>query len=161
MKLIATHVVSQNESDAPLGVVRVHCGLIDAKKQNRQERFFRREYVTVKNLATGSKVVRKVMGHNHAYDEYYKKAFNMPFPKEAVALDYEARDALGIRDIRATQELVIYRTTLAERASYYWNSDEPAVRIANRLGAIAIVVSMKDFIDLVEMVAGWVTRLIG
>jgi hypothetical protein len=138
--------------------VRVHRGSIDAAKANRLEKFFRREYVTIKNLATGKSIVRRVYGHNCFYDDQYKKEHNAPFPKNAIALHYDDRDELGIRDFREPVDVVLYRTTLPERMAYYWNHDEPAVRIANRFGAIAIVISTKDFVDLVELVAGLVTR---
>lgn len=141
--------------------VRISRFAIDSKKQDAQNRFFRREYVTIKNLATGKWVVRRVYGHNHFYDDLYKKEHNALFPKNAIALHYDDRDELGIRDLREPVDVVVYRSTLPELLAYYWNHDDPAVRIANRLGAIAILISTKDFVDLVEAVAGWVSRFIG
>lgn len=141
--------------------VRVHRSAIDSKKLDRKNRFFRNEYVTIKNLETGKWIVRKVQGHSRFYDEQYKKEHNAPFPKNAIALHYDDRDELGLRDLREPVNVVLYRVTQLERLAHYWNQDDNAgARSAVRLGVVVTLLSMKDSIETVEMVAGWLSRLL-
>lgn len=150
-KLTATVIESLTTADIEYSFkgVRVHKAFIDGNKVDRSEKFFRREYVTILNLVNGKKIVRRVYGHNRTYDDLYKKEHGAPFPKEAIALHYDDRDELGIRDLRDPAEVVLYRTTLREKMADFWNSDELAMRIANRTTIVAFLISFKDLKDTV------------
>mgnify|MGYP001585112536 FL=1 len=151
-KLTATVIESLTTADIEYSFkgVRVHKAFIDGNKKDRSEKFFRREYITILNLVNGKKIVRRVYGHNRTYDDLYKREHNnASFPKAAIALHYDDRDELGIRDLREPVEVVLYRTTLLEKMADFWNSDELAMRIANRTTIVAFLISFKDLKDTV------------
>lgn len=138
-------MVSQNKDDAPKGIVRIPASLIDGSKVDKANKFFRRELVTLVNRENDRRVVRHVVGGNREYDLTPGKA----------AIDYEARDGLLIRRLDQGVNVEIVRATLLDRWWYYWNSDDPAMRIANRMGLLAFVISLKpEVVDLVVWVAG-------
>jgi len=143
MKFIVTKMVSQTYDDASKGIIRVPRMIIDGQKLNKAEKFFRRELVTIVNHENGKRVVRHVVGDNQQYK----------LVGDSAAIDYEARDTLGIRRLDGPVNVEIVRSTLLDRLAYFWNSEDPAMRIANRITVIALVISLKDFIDLVSAVA--------
>lgn len=131
--IAVTKIKSLTREDAlpAKGIVRVSAELIDGTKEDRSK-FFRREPVTIKNLRNGKKVVRYVVGANQDYED-----LNVG----TIALDYEARDALGVRRTSEPVELEVYRAPFLDRWSAYWNSDDAAMRIANRMAVLAVVIA--------------------
>jgi hypothetical protein len=141
-------VVGLDKDDSSKGIIRLPKHYIDSSKSDRSK-FHRRELVTILNLSNGRRVVRYVMG-NSRYD----------LTGAAAALDYDTRDALGVR-FEEEACLVVKRATIKDKWWYYWNSDDPAVRIANRLGGIAILISLKDLYDIFASIASFMASLFG
>lgn len=136
----------QQSGDFGKSLIRIPRNLIDASKQKKEQAFFRRELVVVRNRDNGNKIVRYVVGDNNEYN----------LTQESIALDYDARDALGIRRTDGAVSVEVRRASLLDMAWYYWNSDDRAMRIANRLGAISLAVSAKEFVDLIS----WLVALV-
>jgi hypothetical protein len=155
MKYEVTKMVSQTKDDAVRGIVRIPASHIDGSKSD-PTKFARRELVTIVNMSNGRRVVRNVVGGNRDYN----------LVPGQVAIDYEARDALLIRRLDEPVSVEIVRSTLLDRWRYYWNSEDPAMRIANRMGVIifmmALVSFRHDIMDALVLVPGviaWVSGL--
>lgn len=155
MKYQVTKMVSQSKDDARLGIVRIPASLIDGKKADA-DKFARRELVAIVNTDNGRRVVRYVVGGNQDYRLEHGQA----------AIDYEARDALLIRRLDAPVDVVIVRATYLDRLRYFWNSEDPALRIANRMSVIillmAVVSFRNDLYSLFGLVSGayaWLSSL--
>ncbi|NMT03675.1 hypothetical protein HKB22_01840, partial [Vibrio parahaemolyticus] len=81
-------VVRLPMEDSGLGhnIVRLNNRNVDSKRKD-PNRFFRREPVVIYNPHNGTKVIRYVMGNPGT----------MSITKNAVGLDYDAVDALGVK----------------------------------------------------------------
>jgi hypothetical protein len=141
-------MVTQNREDAGRNIVRVPRKLIDGNKKDRNK-FFRRELVTLVNKANGKKAYRHVVGDNRDYN----------LGDSTAAIDYEARDTLGLRRLDESVDVVVRRANLLDRWAYYWNSDDPAMQIANRMAVVALIVSANDIYRFVGNIASFVTSL--
>ena len=83
-RFLATTTVLLPKEDSGAGLARVHSSWIDASKSN-QSRFHRHQAITIR-AENGKTIVCQVMG----------SASIAGITRRAIALDYDARDALGI-----------------------------------------------------------------
>lgn len=86
MKILTVVRLPSEDSGLQNSIVRLHNRNIDSKRKDRN-RFFRREPVMICNSANGASVLRYVMG----------TPGGISITKNAVALDYDAIDVLGVR----------------------------------------------------------------
>lgn len=128
-------IIRLPESDSGLqhNIVRVNNCLIDSKKQDRS-RFFRREAVVIINNRNGSKVMRYVMGNP-----------GLSISKEALALDYDAVDALGIT-YQSETDLEIRRASRLEVWQWFWRHPDQGIQLSIKLGVIGAVLGVLGFL---------------
>lgn len=128
-------VVRLPEADSGLqhNIVRVNNRLIDANKQDRS-RFFRREPVVIINSGNGSKVLRYVMGNP-----------GLGISKDALALDYDAVDALGIT-YHAETDLEIRRASRREVWQWFWKHPDQGIQLSIKLGVMGAILGVLGFL---------------
>jgi len=129
------HLPAQ-DSGITLNIIRVPPSWIDAKKAD-PEKLRRRQAVTVVNDDNGRKTVCYAMG-----------AGAVKLRANAVALDYDNRDALGIGWDAGDVNLQIRPATLVELHAYAFNHPDAMVRIANRLGYLGLVIGILGILPM-------------
>lgn len=119
--------------DGGLGVIRLYKDYIDGKKVDKAK-FFRKDLVVIRNKDNGRKAVRLVVGAGSKCPG---------ITREALGLDYDARDELQIgRD--GVANLEVSAATFADKAMWLWNHPDRAERLMLRLGAFLTLVSFKN-----------------
>ncbi|MDW2127525.1 hypothetical protein R7P74_28380, partial [Vibrio sp. 2033] len=98
-------------------------------------RFFRREPVMIVNPETKAKVLRYAMGNPG----------NLSITKLAVALDYDAVDALGVR-FKDTVNLEVRRARRWEVWQWFWNHPDQSVQLSIKLGVVGAVLGVMGFL---------------
>ncbi|MGI0649467.1 hypothetical protein ACRCPS_31105 [Pseudomonas aeruginosa] len=107
-------------------IVRLHNMHLDSKRSDRS-RFFRRDLLVIRNIATGEMVLRYVMGNPGGN--------GLSITKHAAALDYDAIAVLGIRYNRDV-DLVIERASRLEIYKWFYNYPDIGIRLSIRLGVL-------------------------
>lgn len=130
MRLEANRVFRLPKEDFGLSTIRLFNGHLDGTRTDRN-RFFRKELVVVKNLANGARIVREVAG-----------AGELAIGRSWVGLDYNSRDALGVKSGRDhVVDLQVYRASGLDRLRYYWNLENRSERFASRLTILGFAMS--------------------
>lgn len=133
MKILTVVRLPSEDSGLQNSIVRLHNRNIDSKRKDRS-RFFRREPVVICNRANGASVLRYVMG----------TPGGISITKNAVALDYDAIDVLGVR-FNDQVELELKRASSAEIYKWFWFHPDLNVRISIRLGITGGVLGILGF----------------
>lgn len=125
--------IPSGDSGLQNSIVRIHNMHIDSKKRNKS-RFYRRDAVVIENNVTGEKILRYVMGNPGG----------ISISKTAVALDYDAVDALGI-SFREPVTLVVRRANAIEVYQWFWSHPDLNVQLSMRLGLVGTVLGIIGF----------------
>ncbi|EOW9552525.1 hypothetical protein ACY3XD_002574 [Vibrio cholerae] len=115
-------------------IARFHNRNMDSKRKDKT-RFFRREPVMIVNPETKAKVLRYAMGNPG----------NLSITKLAVALDYDAVDALGVR-FKDTVNLEVRRARGWEVWQWFWNHPDQSVQLSIKLGVVGAVLGVMGFL---------------
>ncbi len=87
------------------------------------------------NPETKAKVLRNAMGNPG----------NLSITKLAVALDYDAVDALGVR-FKDTVNLEVRRARRWEVWQWFWNHPDQSVQLSIKLGVVGAVLGVMGFL---------------
>lgn len=128
-------VVRLPMEDSGLGhnIVRLNNRNVDSKRKD-PNRFFRREPVVIYNPDNGTKVIRYVMGNPGT----------MSITKNAVGLDYDAVDALGVK-FKEEVSLEMRRARWWEIYQWFWFHPDFSIRLSIRLGVVGALLGILGF----------------
>lgn len=115
-------------------IVRVNNSMVDSKKQDRN-RFFRREALLIKNLDNDASIIRFVMGSNSLKG----------LTKDAIALDYDATDTLGIETYTDNCNLSVQRATRWQLYMWFYNHPDLLIQISSRLAIFGALMGILGF----------------
>lgn len=129
-------VVRLPSSDAGIhnAIIRLNSSWIDATRQDRGK-FFRRDALIILEPHTGLKTLRYAMG----------AAGLKGVTKDAIALDYDAVDALGI-SFNSPVQLQVRRASVIEVYTWFWEHPDLSVQLSIRLGVVGAVLGIMGFI---------------
>lgn len=124
-------------------ICRIVNTLIDGKRENQDEKFFRNEAVTIINESNGMKVVRFSVGNGSVTYGNDKTSL----ARNQIGLDYNARDKLGVtqRDTMRNVNILVRRANMFERFMFFWNHENRADRFAMRglvLGEVSFLLGI-------------------
>jgi hypothetical protein len=136
MSMKVETIVRLNPEDCGLQhcIVRLHNSNIDSKRLDRN-RFFRREALVVFNAENGARVLRYAMG----------TPGGISITKHAIALDYDAVDALGVK-FKTAVDLELRRATTFEVYQWFWKHPDLNVRLSTRLGVVGGILGIMGFL---------------
>jgi hypothetical protein len=128
---IATEVVELPEKDQGINqaIVRIYPGRLDRTKRD-PARFKRRQAVLIVNADTSAETLRFVMGASHG-----------GVKKNAVSLDYDAIDALGI-SFKQSVTLKVRPATKYEILRHYLEHPDMSIQVAMRLALWGITLGV-------------------
>ena len=130
---LATSVVKLSDRDAGVvqSIVRLHNSRIDASRAD-PARFYRRDALAIRNPANGALVIRMAMGSGGGI-----KGLN----RDALALDYDATDALGI-PMTGPCSLQVRRARLDQLVRHFWSHPDLGHRISMRLAFLSVLLGL-------------------
>ena len=111
-------------------IVRLSNSMIDAKRIDRKC-FFRREPLLIRNPDNGSSIIRFGMGSNGLKG----------LTKDAIALDYDATDALGVT-FKSEVNLEVKRASRRQVYLWFYNHPDLLVQISSRLAMFGAVMGL-------------------
>ncbi|MFC6674322.1 hypothetical protein [Marinobacterium aestuariivivens] len=135
MKIDTVVRLPMEDSGLQHSIVRLNNRNIDSRREDRN-RFFRREPVMIVNPESRTKVLRYAMGNPG----------HLSIPKCAVALDYDAVDALGIRS-KDTVNLEVRRAKRWEVWQWFWYHPDQSVQLSIKLGVVGAVLGIMGFLN--------------
>lgn len=135
-KLTATKIVRLTPEDSGYQhcIVRMNNHHIDSKRRDKN-RFFRRDAVMIINPENRQKVLRYAMG----------QAAYTGMTKEAIGIDYDAMDSLGVR---YGQDVHLVIRPASRLEVYGWLSQHPDlnIRVSVKLGIAGSVLGVMGFL---------------
>lgn len=111
-------------------MVRVHPIWIDINRKD-QNRLIRRQAVLLRNLANQQTTLRFAFGSGD---------LNIQAPT-TIAIDYDARDVLGIREDDEVNIEVLHASYF-DVISFYWNHPDMGLQFSTRLGVIGFLLGL-------------------
>ncbi|HDO1191561.1 hypothetical protein OB934_18285 [Aeromonas salmonicida] len=134
MKIEMVVPLPVEDSGLQHSIARFHNFNMDSKRQDKA-RFFRREPVVIVNPETNAKVLRYAMGNPGG----------LSITKGAIALDYDAVDALGVR-FKGAVELEVRRAKRWEVWQWFWNHRDQSVQLSIKMGVVGTVLGVLGFL---------------
>lgn len=124
----------QDDSGLQHCIARFHNRNMDSKRKD-PERFFRREPIVIINPETQAKVLRYAMGN----------AGTLSIEKNAIALDYDAIDVLGVL-YKTPTNLEVRRAKRWEVWLWFWSHPDHSVQLSIKLGVFGAVLGVMGFL---------------
>lgn len=153
MQTVAINQILRFQPEEP-AVVKLYPSHMD-KTGKLPDKFGRREYVRILNVATGKWAVRQVMGattltrikRNGDEDRRSLKA-------GTIALDYDTELELGIFDLNEHVALEVTKANIWHKLMFTWNHPERTERLFWRFGTVVTLVGFKsDFLAILKWAA--------
>lgn len=134
MKIEMVVPLPAEDSGLQHSIARFHNFNMDSQRQD-QTRFFRREPVVIVNPETKVKVLRYAMGNPGG----------ISITKQAIALDYDAVEALGV-SFKGAVDLEVRRAKRWEVWQWFWNHRDQSVQLSIKLGVVGTVLGVMGFL---------------
>jgi hypothetical protein len=128
-RFMATRVLPlENENDIGIqkAIVRLHNSRVDVSKAD-PTRFSRREAVVLTNPANGASTLRFVMGVGAGISGFHKNA---------IAMDYDGRDGLGVTLGDVDPHVEVRKASTLEVYRHFLNHPDAGYRVATQLGVL-------------------------
>ena len=137
MKFDKAIQLTDKDSGVSIAIARLNNTLIDKSKTDKSK-FFRRQAVKITNRENGYWTLRYCMG----------SAGLKGLSKNAIAIDYDAADSLGIR-FNQPVDLLVEKASYFRALSWYMRHPDQSVRMNTHLavlgaalGAVGLVLSI-------------------
>lgn len=121
----ALFALPPRDSGIMTAMVRVHPSWIDVDRKDTR-RLYRRQPVLLHNRENGFRTLRFAFGAGD---------IDIQVPT-TIAIDYDCRDALGIRGERLSVAIEVLQASYWDVMAYYWGHPDMALQLSTRLGIV-------------------------